>query len=317
MQPGVMTSDADRQWRGPAPLGVGLPYLPGVDPAIYRSGLLDFVEVTPDILCRPRRGAPGAILDARLLDAARAACGDLPITVHGVELSIGSAHGWNEHYVEMLATFKALWPFRWHSEHLHFQTIPDAAATGTIETGVPLPLPLTQEAVDLVAPRAARLTEMFGVPFLLENGAHYLGDLPADAEIGDEAGFHRAVAMQGNCGILLDLHNLHCNALNNGVNACALLDRFGLERVGEIHLAGGCWADGFWTDAHCGLVPEPVWDMLNRVLPLCPNVGGLLFEIMPDHARTIGSTAVLGELERARRAWERMVRQRERVPCLV
>jgi len=79
----------DRQWRAPTPLGVGLSYLPGIDPALYRSGLIDFVEISPDILCRPRRGGRGMQLDPRLLDSARDTCGDLPIVVHGVELSIG------------------------------------------------------------------------------------------------------------------------------------------------------------------------------------------------------------------------------------
>lgn len=306
MTSGLAAQAADRQrWRRPAPLGVGLPYLPGADPALYRSGLIDFVEITPDILCRPRRNRPGAMLDPGLVEAAREACADLPIVVHGVELSIGSAGLWNQGYVEMLQDFQWLWPFRWHSEHLHFQTIDQGDGRGEVDIGVPLPLPLTREAADLVAERAARLVEMFGVPFLLENGAHYLGDLPCDEELGDEARFLNRIVIGGGCGLLLDLHNLHCNAVNNGIDAAATIDALRLDRVGEIHIAGGRWAEGFRMDSHEGAAPEPVWALLESVLPRCPNLGGLVFEIMPDHARRLGSEAIAEELRGARTCWLR------------
>ena len=293
------------QWRRPAPLGVGLPYLPGVDPMLYSQGLIDFVEVTPDILCRPRHGLPGTVLDRRLLEAAREICGDLPIVVHGVELSIGSAGRWNDDYVAMLLEFQTLWPFRWHSEHLHFQTIDRGDGRGEVDIGVPLPLPFTREAVDLVARRAARLNDMFGVPFCLENGAHYLGELPCDDGMGDESTFLNAIATAGDCGLLLDLHNLHCNEVNNGADALALVDRLQLDRVGELHIAGGHWADGFRLDSHNGGAPEAVWALLDQVLPRCSNAGGVVFEIMPDHALKLGSAAIADELARLRAVWTR------------
>jgi uncharacterized protein (UPF0276 family) len=286
-------------WRRPASLGVGLPYLPGIDPALYRSGLIDFVEVTPDLLCTPRRGTPGFALDPRLVETAQGIVRDLPIVVHGVELSIGSADGWNEHYVAMLAAFEQLWPFRWHSEHLHFQTI------GGTDIGVPLPLPLTEEAATLVADRARLLGESFGVAFLLENGAHYLGCLPSDTTIDGEASFLNRIAATGDCGLLLDLHNLHCNHLNNGDDAGALIDGLQLERVGEIHIAGGAWADGVRLDSHDRLTPQPVWEMLDLVLPRCPAAAGVVFEIMADHARTLGCAMLIEELGRLRAIWAR------------
>ena len=55
-----------------------------------------------------------------------------------------------------------------------------------VNSGVPLPLPSTREAANLVAGRAAAIQRRYGVPFLLENPAHYLPDLPADPEIGEE-----------------------------------------------------------------------------------------------------------------------------------
>ena len=301
-----MTSAKAGGWTGPAPLGVGLSYTLGHDPGLFTREHLDFVEITPDILCRVAGGtlrlAPG------LFDAARQCCGDLPIAVHGVELSIGSAEGWNGAYLDMLSEFQARWPFAWHSEHLHFQTFAEDGAVR--DTGVPLPLPLTHAAAVLVAARADALIDRFGVPFLLENAAQYLGELPRDPGIANEEAFIGEIVARSGCGLLLDLHNLHCNAVNHGFDAAAALDRLPLGRVGEIHVAGGSWAEGFYLDAHDGLVPDAVWDLLDLALPRCPNIAGLVFEMLDVHVRRTPPEAIAGDLARLRAAWARDVRPR-------
>jgi len=72
-------------------LGIGFPYISTLRADLYRPGLLDFVEITPELLCRARRDGeiPSMDLVPDKLDRARAICGELPIVVHGVELSIG------------------------------------------------------------------------------------------------------------------------------------------------------------------------------------------------------------------------------------
>jgi len=37
-------------------LGIGLPYFSALPPELYRSGLVDFVEVTPETICLKRPG---------------------------------------------------------------------------------------------------------------------------------------------------------------------------------------------------------------------------------------------------------------------
>jgi len=92
---------------------------------------------TPEVLCRERRGGTLELLPERVARA-QDVCGALPMVAHGVELSIGSAHGCNTAYLDMLEQFQACWAFLWHSEHLGFQTIGDDAHT--LATGVPLPI---------------------------------------------------------------------------------------------------------------------------------------------------------------------------------
>src|SRR6185503_9702188 len=137
--------------------------------------MVGFVEVTPETICRQRGTGKTTEIEILpdLMELAQQTCGGLPMVIHGVELSIGSAHGWNDAYLRMLDRFQAAWPFVWHSEHLGFQTIPGENQS-TLAIGVPLPMPATKEAAKLVASRSAAIVERYGVPFLLENVAHYL-----------------------------------------------------------------------------------------------------------------------------------------------
>jgi uncharacterized protein (UPF0276 family) len=267
---------------------------------------VDFVEVTPETICRQRAVGTAVAIEIvpELMDQARKVCAALPMVVHGVELSIGSAHAWNGAYLEMLDAFQASWPFLWHSEHLGYQTIPGENGA-TIEVGVPLPVPPTKEAVEIVAERSAAIVKRYGVPFLLENPAYYIADLPSDPEIGDDIGLLGAIMERSGCFQLLDLHNVHCNAINHGLDPVAIIDRVPLNRVVEIHIAGGSSHDGFWMDAHNGRVPEQVWELLEYTLPRAPNAAGVVFEMLDEFAPRLGMVAIREELERARDLWDR------------
>ena len=287
------------------PLGIGFPYFAALPADLYRCDLVAFVEITPETICRQRGNGKTTELEIvpDLLATARQTCAGLPTVVHGVELSIGSAHGCNDAYLRMLDCFQKEWSFVWHSEHLGFQTIA-GADDSSLEIGVPLPMPATVEAVELVAERSANIQQRYGVPFLLENPAHYFRDLPTDPEIGNESGFLQAVTKNSGCYLLLDLHNLYCNAVNLHFDAQEVINRLPLDRVIEIHIAGGSWRDGFWMDAHDGRVPEPVWKLLEYVLPIAPNVAGVVFELLEEHAVRLGASAIEEELRRAWQIWK-------------
>lgn len=294
----------------PRALGIGFSYIAALPAELYRPELLDFVEVTPETLCLARRD--GKVLSMDLvpvkLDHARAAIGELPIVVHGVELSIGSAFDWNGYYLDMLDRFQQVWPFLWHSEHLSYQTIPGDDRM-PLNIGVPLPLPGTREVVHLVSARAAAIRRRYGVPFLLENPAHYLTQLSYRPEIADEIGLMTAITGRGRCGQLLDLHNLYCNAVNHRFDAFPAIDRMRLDRVVEIHVAGGRWQDGYWADTHDGRVPTGVWELLDYALPRCPNVAGVVFELMNYYVARMTPDAIADELTKARNAWWRSGRR--------
>lgn len=285
-------------------LGIGFPYIATLPAELYRPDLVDFVELTPETICRQRGTGTAAEIEIipSQLELARRTCGELPVVIHGVELSIGSAHGWNDAYLKMLDDFQKAWSFVWHSEHLGFQTI-SGAKNSTLEIGIPLPLPATREAVEIVASRSAAILQRYGVPFLLENPAHYFLELPSEPEIDGEIGLLHAITEHSGCQLLLDLHNLYCNAINHGFDPFMAIDRMPLSRVVEIHIAGGSWRDGFWMDAHDGRVPARVWELLEYTLPLVPNVAGVVFEVLDEHAVRLGVEAIEEELRRARAVW--------------
>lgn len=93
--------------------------------------------------------------------------------------------------------------------------------------------------------------------------------------------------------------------MNRGFDAFDAIDQMKLDRVVEIHVAGGAWRDGFWTDAHEGRVPGRVWHLLEHTLPRSPNVSGVVFELLGDNALSLGAEAIAGELDRARQIWRR------------
>jgi uncharacterized protein (UPF0276 family) len=171
-------------------------------------------------------------------------------------------------------------------------------------------VPPTREAAALIGARAEAICRRYKVPFLLENPAYYIADLPADEDLMDDIGLVNAIMDRSGCFLLLDLHNIYCNALNHGVDPYAVVNRVPLDRVVEIHLAGGASRDGFWMDGHNSRVPEPVWDLLEYTLPRTSRAGGVVFEMLDDFAVQLGVKAIGEELERAHQVWARCQRSK-------
>jgi len=144
------------------------------------------------------------------------------------------------------------------------------------------PLQFSRAEITRVAERAAALQDRMGVPLLHEDAFFYApfagSDVPAAEFVG-------GVAEKAGTFLLLDLHNVYANSVNHAdFSAAAYLDTIPLDRVVEIHLAGGQWLDGWYHDFHNAPVPEPVWAMLGDVLPKARNVRAVVLEVQgPAH----------------------------------
>src|SRR5262249_49358876 len=99
------------------------------------------------------------------------------------------------------------------------------------------------------------------------------------------------------------LHNLWCNERNRRQRVVDALEQMPLHRVWEIHFAGGTLRDGFWLDGHSGAIPPEIVDIAASCMPALPNVGALIFEILPEHLDNLGLDGVYRQLETLDQLW--------------
>lgn len=264
----------------------------------------DFLEVIPDVFWTEVPTSEGSThfqenpATVRLLDwvAERR-----PLVSHSVGLSIGSVESFKPEYLEQLARWHERYRFPWLSEHLSFNRLP-AGPGEHLDMGVTLPVPYDWESLELLTRRVAAVQQAVPAPFLLENNVCYYR-LP-EQELG-EAAFLSHLQQRTGCGLLLDLHNLYTNARNHGFEPRDFLAGLDLSHVVEVHVAGGLEWEDFYMDAHSGPCPEPVWALLEELLPRMPNLGGVVFEMFGNYYPQVGARGVLEQLERVRAVLER------------
>lgn len=236
--------------------------------------------------------------EVALLDGLKAR---FPLVAHGVGLSIASASTFDIAHVAELAHWHRRCGFRWISEHLSAVRV-NTEVTADHHAGLALPLPWDQELLTLLSERIDVAQQMLGTRLLLENGVVHTPVPDCDMT---EPEFLNALVARTGCGILLDLHNLHVNAVNLGIDAVAFLDALDLAAVGEIHVAGGNEMFGLYLDSHAGACPDAVWRLLDRTVPHCPNLRGVTFEFHESYWPTLGETGLRAELQRIGQALHR------------
>ena len=244
--------------------------------------LVDVVEVVPDTFVAKY----SHVVDRRAFAAIDDYASDLDVVYHGIGLSIGTATGWNDEYLRLLERLCELRPPRWHSEHLGFAIV-DGHFLGTLAA-----IPATMEAADLVTARADAIRRRFGTEFLLEHVASPF----ARVDEMTTASFLNMVARGSSCGLILDLHNLECDEDNGRLTTGAFLDELDLALVREIHVAGGTWRDGYHLDEHSQLPSPAMAARLGQIVPQCPNLELVVFEMDAGALEAVDRDALLGTL---------------------
>lgn len=206
----------------------------------------------------------------------------------------------------MRASVRALRP-AWVSEHLSFNRF--RSDDGRVEqTSFLLPPRQTTAGITVAAHRLQRLADLVQTPVAFETGVNYLR--PRDDELSDGRYF-AGVAERADCGIVLDLHNLWANERNGRERVADVLDALPLQRVVEMHLAGGSALDGYWLDAHDGLVPERLVELAAAVVPRLPALGAIVYEILPAYVARVGLDRIDRQLDVLWDLW------RERRPAVM
>jgi uncharacterized protein (UPF0276 family) len=226
----------------------------------------------------------------------------VPLLLHGVSLGLASAAPVAPARLDAFARLvEAARPVAW-SEHLAF------VRGGSIEIGHLAAPPRTREVVEGTARNVAAAARVIGARPLLENVATLID--PPGSQL-DEATWLLEILAAVPCPLLLDLHNLHANAVNFGFQARDLIARLPPDRIEGVHLAGGRWVgregERRLLDDHLDEVPEVVFDLLALVAERASRP--LTVVIERDGAYPPFSV-LAGELDRARRALEEGRRRR-------
>ncbi|MBX3501824.1 MAG: DUF692 domain-containing protein [Alphaproteobacteria bacterium] len=234
----------------PLPSGIGL-RAPHLEELPTRRPAVGFLEIHAENYLG---GGPAP----RRIERLRA---DYRFSVHAVGLSLGSAEGLDTtHLARVQGLIDRLQPDL-VSDHLSW-----SVASGTYLNDL-LPLPYTEESLDVVCRNVGRLQEALGRRVLVENPSSYLRF--SHSTIG-EAEFLAAVVARTGCGLLCDVNNIHVTCSNMRLDALAYVAALPAEAIGEIHLAGHAVneADGetILIDDHGSRVAEPVWALLRQTL---------------------------------------------------
>lgn len=260
-------------------LGVGLGFREPFRGELFLArDRVDFLEVTADhyLDASPEKDRELALL-----------ADHFPLIPHGLNLSLGGAEGLDPAYLAKLAALVRRLAPPWWSEHVAF------TRAGGVDIGHLAPLPFSGEALDVLAANIAEAGRQIEAPLIVEN-ITYPFALPG-AEMG-EADFLSELTERAGCGLLLDVTNLHTNAVNHGFDPLELLDRLPIGRVVQLHFAGGEWHGGRLVDSHARPAPPEVWALLEEVVARAP-VRGIILE-RDDDLPPLGE--LLDELDRAR-----------------
>ena len=239
---------------------------------------IDFMEVAPENWIDVGGG-----LGRRFA----AIAGRVPMLCHGLSLNIGGPTPLDEAFLRQVRRFLDAHHILAYSEHLTYC----ADETGHLYDL--LPIPFTRQAVEYVADRVKRTQDIVGRRLALENASYYA----APGQEMPEIEFVNEVLERADCGLLLDINNIHVNSVNHGYDAEDYLAALPGGRIVYAHIAGHDWeAEDLRVDTHGADVIAPVWGLLETayrsfgVFPTLlerdfniPDLDGLLREVEMIH----------------------------------
>jgi len=198
---------------------------------------------------------------------------------HGVFFSLfdGRWRPEQDTWLELLRAVQQRFGLQHVTEHFGFMSGAD------FHKGAPLSVPMTARTLALGHDRLSRLQDAAGCFVGLENLAlAYNAD-----DVARQGDFIHQLIKPTDGFLILDLHNLYCQAHNFSVDPLELLHRYPLGAVREFHISGGSWevseedpSRNIRRDTHDDRVPEEVFKLLESAIACCPNVELCVFEQM-------------------------------------
>jgi uncharacterized protein (UPF0276 family) len=249
---------------------VGLGFRRELIPAL-KTGVpdaIDFFEIAPENWI-DLGGIPGR--DLRIFTE------HYPFVCHGLSLSIGSPAPLDELLLQKVRQFLDRHEIRLYTEHLSY-----CSDDGHLYDL--LPIPFTEEAVKYVAARVRRVQNILERRIALENASFYVQAPIAEMS---ESDFIRAVLVEADCDLHLDVNNVYVNSINHDYDPVEFIRAMPTERIVYMHIAGHYnEAENLIIDTHGADVIDPVWSLLEqtyRIHGVAPTLLERDFNIPPLH----------------------------------
>ncbi len=264
---------------------------PGVGIGLRTAHYTDFLAATQpidwlEIISDNFLGEGGKPL--QMLDTFRA---QYPMVMHGVSLSIGSSNGIDVDYLQSIKRLAQRIEPLWISDHLCWTSV-DGRNSHDL-----LPLPYTEEALNLVVRHIKQVQDTLGRRLVIENVSSYLQYQSSEMT---EWAFLREVCAAADCLLLLDVNNIYVSSFNHGFDPLEYLHHLEPQRIQQIHLAGHSHNGDHIIDTHDAEVAEPVWTLYTAA---CAHLGPTATMIERD-ANIPPLTDLLQELNRARAVYD-------------
>ena len=239
--------------RGPIPARAGI--------GLRHPHMRDFIEGRPDAAWIEVHSENYLAAGGPRLAALEAIRRDYPLSCHGVGLSLGSFGGLDEDHLARLGALFARFQPALVSEHVSWSVL------GGVYLNDLLPLPYTEEALDVVCRNVDHAQNAFGRQILVENPSSYVTFAHSTMP---EWEFMAEASRRTGCGILLDVNNLYVSGSNHDFDTKTYLSGIPKDSVREIHLAGhakhSIGDETVLIDDHGSAVPDGVWTLFSSAI---------------------------------------------------
>lgn len=184
-----------------------------------------------------------------------------PLSLHGVGMSLGGVDPLNPDHLQRFRTLVDRYQPALVSEHLAWAT-----HAGDFLNDL-LPLPLSQESLDVMCEHVDQMQSALKRQVLVENPSTYLS---FEGEVMEEPEFLVALSERTGCGLLLDVNNVFVSASNHGFDAGSYVDAIPADLIGEVHVAGHAVEEingaQLRIDDHGSAVVDDVWGLFERLI---------------------------------------------------
>ena len=190
-----------------------------------------------------------------------------PIVMHGVSMSIGSTDRIDFEYLAKLKALAQRVNAVWMGDHVCWTGVAGRNGHDLY------PIPYNAKTLEYLVECIRIVQDFLERPLILENPSTYLTF--ANSTMTEEE-FLNCMAVDADCGLLLDVNNVYVTCRNHDLDPYEYLAALPYDRVVQIHIAGHTDKGTHCIDTHDGRVIDEVWALYAEVHRRAGNRATLL-----------------------------------------